>query len=355
MSYRIWIVPYRLQFIKPAGTSRGVYQYRDIHFVIVANDKGDFAIGECAPLPQLSVDDVADYSYRLAQAADEFALSGTLDRGRWERFPSIVFGIESAMQMLYSFDNQSIFLQGKKDIPINGLVWMNDFETMMAELDVKLQAGFKCIKLKIGAIDFDKELSLIRSIRDKYTSQQIEIRVDANGAFSPKEAPYKLEQLAKYDIHSIEQPIAAKQYEALAQLCSTSPLPIALDEELIGVDDEKKADFLRELSPQYIVLKPSLHGGLSGCSRWIAEAQSLNIDYWITSALESNIGLLAIADYTSQLPTDKPQGLGTGMLYRNNIDIPLHIEKGMLLLDKNFSSQYKSHIRSLCQQLIGNS
>ncbi len=352
MQYKVWLIPYRLEFIKPATTSRGAYSRRDIHFVIIQNDKGLYGIGEIAPLPRLSIDDVADFEEYLTKAAEEFSINGNLSEEEWEEFPSILFGFQTAMAMLDSFDKPSLFLQGKQRIPINGLVWMNDFDTMIAELEAKLNAGFSCIKLKIGAIDFDHELLLIKTIRQRYSREDIEIRVDANGAFSPQEAMNKLVQLDKFDIHSIEQPIARGQYDYLAKLCATSPLPIALDEELIGICGKDKKHFLERISPHYIVLKPSLHGGLSGCREWIYHAQQMGIDYWLTSALESNIGLLAIANWTSILPIDKPQGLGTGMLYANNIDIPLQIRQGFLSIDALFEKEYKNHIQSLCKQLL---
>src|SRR5690606_34324509 len=225
----------------------------------------------------------------------------------------------------------SEFTHGEKNIAINGLVWMADEAYMKKQIDTKLEHGFDCIKLKIGAIDFDKELALLSFIRDNFTPGQIEIRVDANGAFNKTEALNKLTQLSKNQLHSIEQPIKQKQEDAMADLCKITPLPIALDEELIGVFGyENKWKLLQKIKPQYIILKPSLVGGFKGSSEWIEIAEELSIGWWVTSALESNVGLNAIAQWTYTLGNHMPQGLGTGGLYTNNFDCPLEVKQGEL-------------------------
>ena len=246
---------------------------------------------------------------------------------RLAEWTSIRFGFETARQELCGWrDYPSRFDMGEHPITINGLVWMGDKATMLRRIEEKLDAGFRCVKLKIGAIDFDAELDLLRMVRGRFSRNEIELRVDANGAFSPGEAPRKLDALARYDLHSIEQPIKAGQWEAMAQLCATTPIPIALDEELVAcrkVTPELTAQMLDTIKPQYIILKPSLTGALSGTNEWIKAATERGIGWWITSALESNIGLSAIARYTASLSTQMPQGLGTGGLYTNNIPSPL--------------------------------
>lgn len=246
---------------------------------------------------------------------------------------SVPAGMENLTEL---FD--SPFGRGEEGITINGLVWMGTYEEMLARLEEKLQAGFHCVKLKIGAIDFFKELDLIKRIRDVYTKEQVELRVDANGGFLPENAMSQLEALAKYDIHSIEQPIKQHQWPKMAQLCRETPLPIALDEELIGVNVwSMKQALLDTVCPQYIILKPSLHGGIYGCNEWIELANQRGIGSWITSALESNIGLNAIAHYAAKVygsNVKMPQGLGTGQLFTDNIPMPLEIRGDKLFVVK---------------------
>lgn len=284
--------------------------------------------GECALFRGLGSDDRPEYEQVLAEACRLVGLlpfDEVLDRlAEWT---SIRFGFETARQELCGWrDYPSRFDKGEHPITINGLVWMGDKATMLRRIEEKLDAGFRCVKLKIGAIDFDAELDLLRMVRGRFSRNEIELRVDANGAFSPDEAPRKLDALARYDLHSIEQPIKAGQWEAMAQLCATTPIPIALDEELVAcrkVTPELTAQMLDTIKPQYIILKPSLTGALSGTNQWIKAATERGIGWWITSALESNIGLSAIARYTASLSTQMPQGLGTGGLYTNNIPSPL--------------------------------
>ena len=284
--------------------------------------------GECALFRGLGSDDRPEYEQVLAEACRLVGIlpfDEVLDRlAEWT---SIRFGFETARQELCGWrDYPSRFDKGEHPITINGLVWMGDKATMLRRIEEKLDAGFRCVKLKIGAIDFDAELDLLRMVRGRFSRNEIELRVDANGAFSPDEAPCKLDALARYDLHSIEQPIKAGQWEAMAQLCATTPIPIALDEELVAcrkVTPELTAQMLDTIKPQYIILKPSLTGALSGTNEWIKAATERGIGWWITSALESNIGLSAIARYTASLSTQMPQGLGTGGLYTNNIPSPL--------------------------------
>lgn len=322
--------PYRLQFKEPSGTSRGVMTYKDCYMVQLYDDTHPERVGwgECALFRGLGSDDRPEYEQVLAEACRLVGIlpfDEVLDRlAEWT---SIRFGFETARQELCGWrDYPSRFDMGEHPITINGLVWMGDKATMLRRIEEKLDAGFRCVKLKIGAIDFDAELDLLRMVRGRFSRNEIELRVDANGAFSPDEAPRKLDALARYDLHSIEQPIKAGQWEAMAQLCATTPIPIALDEELVAcrkVTPELTAQMLDTIKPQYIILKPSLTGALSGTNEWIKAAAERGIGWWITSALESNIGLSAIARYTASLSTQMPQGLGTGGLYTNNIPSPL--------------------------------
>jgi o-succinylbenzoate synthase len=325
---------YILNFKRPSGTSRGVMTQKETWFIII-EDNGKKGIGECGILRGLSVDDRLDYEEKLKWVCKNIHLGeGTL----WDElveFPSIQFGVETAFRSLEvstPFELfPSAFTEGEKDIVINGLVWMGDEDYMKHQIQEKLDAGFTCIKLKIGAIDFNHELALLEFIRTNFSANQIEIRVDANGAFTATDALNKLTELAKYQLHSIEQPIRQHQVEAMSELCDKTPLPIALDEELIGVFGyEKKEVLLSKIKPQYIILKPSLVGGFKGCEEWIAIAEKHSISWWVTSALESNIGLNAIAQWTFTLNNPLPQGLGTGALYTNNFDSPLVVKNGKL-------------------------
>lgn len=328
-------------FRQPAGTSRGVYTERK-SWLVSMSDGQHRGVGECAPLPQLSCDDIADYGQRLRSFCDEVERTGEIDVEAMRNYPSMLFGIETAMLSLRNgarlFDTP--FARGEVGIPMNGLVWMGTHDEMLSRMEEKLRQGFRCIKIKIGAIDFDDELDLIRRIRDRYTADEVEIRVDANGAFSSADAFGRLVQLSQLDLHSIEQPIRAGQWGDMAELCRDTPLPIALDEELIGVNDpQQKAQLLDIIKPQYIILKPSLHGGMHGCREWIDLARERGIGSWMTSALESNIGLNAIAQLCSALYGDNitmPQGLGTGQLFTDNIPMPLEIINSKLWITKRF-------------------
>lgn len=332
-----FILPRLLHFKQPAGTSRGVYTTRRIWYVLLTDSlTGRYGIGECAPLPTLSCDDLPSPVYEsiLEQACKQICETGDIDREALRPYPSILFGLETALRHLQTGSLRlwdTPFSRGEEGIPINGLIWMGNFEEMLRRIEEKMRSGFRCIKLKIGAIGFEQELELLTYIRRRFTPQEIELRVDANGAFTPEEAPEKLRRLAALELHSIEQPIRAGQWEAMADLCASTPLPIALDEELIGINRrEEKARLLDTVRPQYIILKPSLHGGISGSEEWIELALQRGIGYWVTSALESNIGLNAIAQWCATLHPTLPQGLGTGLLFTDNVECPLCIENDCL-------------------------
>ena len=328
-----------LHFKQPAGTSRGVYTTRKI-WLVQLSDGEKSGIGECAPLPDLSCDVLNDeiYEQKLNDFCWDLCQTGKIDVEAVRDYPSMLFGLETALLNLHNgnllFDTP--FSRGEEGIPINGLVWMGRYDEMLQRLEEKLDKGFRCVKLKIGAIDFDQELELIRRIRSRFSFHEVELRLDANGAFPFDEALYKLELLSQYAIHSIEQPIRQGQWAYMAELCRESPLPIALDEELIGVNDpEMKSHMLHIIKPRYIILKPSLHGGMAGCREWIQTAKEQGIGSWITSALESNIGLNAIAQFASDVygpQISMPQGLGTGQLFTDNIPMPLEIRGDQLYI-----------------------
>jgi o-succinylbenzoate synthase len=325
---------YILDFKLPSGTSRGVLTHKETWFIVLEKD-GKKGIGECGILRGLSVDDLPDYELKLAWTCQNIHLG---EEHLWNallHYPSIQFGVEMAFQSLSSSTPFSLFpsafTMGKGSIPINGLVWMGEPQFMKQQIEEKLAQGFSCIKLKIGAIDFEQELQLLHFIRANFTPDKIEIRVDANGAFDSSTALIKLNQLSEFKIHSIEQPIQKNDTDSMAELCKTTPLPIALDEELIGVFNyQEKEALLLKIKPQYIILKPSFIGGFRGTEEWIVLAEKYQIGWWITSALESNIGLNAIAQWTFLKQNLMPQGLGTGGLYTNNFDCPLTVADGKL-------------------------
>lgn len=331
-----------LHFKQPAGTSRGVYTERRLWLVSIS-DGDAVGVGECAPLLDLSCDALEPHIYNkvLRDFCDQMEQTGEIPYETMRDYPSMLFGLETAMLNLRRgnclFDTS--FARGEVGIPINGLVWMGSYEEMLKRLEEKLKLGFRCVKLKVGAIDFDKELDLVKRIRERFSHREVELRLDANGGFTPDEALYRLELLSQYAIHSIEQPIKQKQWAKMAELCRDAPLPIALDEELIGVNDPvAKRQMLRIIKPAYIVLKPSLHGGMMGCREWIDIAHEEGVGSWITSALESNIGLNAIAQFCSDVYGDAisfPQGLGTGQLFTDNIPMPLEIRGDKLWISKN--------------------
>ena len=325
---------YILNFKQASGTSRGILRSKETYFIIISSNKNK-GFGECGLFRGLSIDDRPDYEEKLQWLCNNIHLNKVDLLNQLKEFPSIQFGLEQA---LLSFKSKnpfelfpSEFTASKKAININGLIWMGSEAFMKQQIEDKLKAGFSTIKMKIGAIDFDTELSLLKSIRKDFSSKEIELRVDANGAFKPDKALEKLKRLSQFEIHSIEQPIKQGQFNEMADLCSKTPLPIALDEELIGVFNvTNKQKLLQTINPQYIILKPSLVGGFKGSEEWINLAEKQNIGWWITSALESNIGLNAIAQWTHSLGNLMPQGLGTGSLFINNFESPLEVKKGHL-------------------------
>ncbi|MDY3521721.1 o-succinylbenzoate synthase [Riemerella anatipestifer] len=316
---------YILNFKTPSGTSRGVLTTKETYFLEITDgiNKG---LGECGLFRGLSYDDVLDYEEKLNWLCENIHLAPDVLKEHLRHYPSIWIGYEQAMLNLSQDKNiyfPSDFTEGKDFIKINGLIWMGSVEFMQKQIEDKLSQGFDCIKLKIG-VDWISERQIISELRQIYPKNQLEIRVDANGAFTIEEAKTVLQQLADLEIHSIEQPIKAGQLEEVAKLCQNTPTPIALDEELIGVVQvEEKQKLLEKIKPQYIILKPSLVGGFSGTDEWINLAETLGIDWWITSALESNIGLNAIAQYTYTKQSKMPQGLGTGGLFTNNLETPI--------------------------------
>jgi len=335
---------YILDFKRASGTSRGVLTQKETWFIILENE-GKKGIGECGILRGLSIDDRPDYEEKLKWVCQNIHLGKQTLYDLLNEFPSIQFGVEMAFLSLESENPlelfSSDFTENNQSILINGLVWMGEPSYMKEQIEQKIAEGFNCIKLKIGAIDFEKELELLQFIRTHFDAKTIEIRVDANGGFSPEEALSKLNQLHKFDLHSIEQPIKQHQIAEMAELCGQTPFPIALDEELIGVFSlDDKEQLLQEIKPQYIILKPSLLGGFQGTQEWIKLAEKHNIGWWITSALESNIGLNAIAQFTFTLQSPLPQGLGTGGLYSNNFDSPLEVKEGQL----RYNTDLKWHI-----------
>ncbi|MGF1560420.1 MAG: o-succinylbenzoate synthase [Flavobacteriaceae bacterium] len=342
---------YILDFKKPSGTSRGVLTQKETWFLVV-EDNDRYGLGECGFFKGLSVDDAAGYQQKLEWVCANIHLGIDYLWHSLTDYPSIQFGVEQAFLSLASENPfelfASDFTRKESSIAINGLVWMGSESFMHEQIKQRLDDGFQCIKMKIGAIDFETELSILKSIRRKYSKEEIELRVDANGAFTASEALHKLQKLSDVGLHSIEQPISPGQRAELAKLCEISPLPIALDEELIGITSvTEKKKLIQTIRPQYIILKPSLIGGVKGSSEWIDEAEKLNVGWWVTSALESNIGLNAIAQWTFTLKKTMPQGLGTGSLYTNNIDSPLVVEKGTLYYDQH--KNWKTNlIKELC-------
>ena len=336
--YDIQIEERVFHFKEPAGTSRGIYTTRRSWFIHLTSPSfpGRKGVGECAPLPQLSCDElpgtdtagISRYLSRLRELCTKFEEEGEIDYPLMRPYPSMLFGLETALLHLQRgslalFDTP--YSRGEETIPINGLVWMGSHEEMLQRMEKKIEEGNRCIKLKIGGIDFEEELDLIKRVRQRFSHRELQLRVDANGAFSPAEALCKLEQLAQYAIHSIEQPVKVNQWGLMAQLCREAPIPIALDEELIGVNlPEMKRQMLNIITPAYIVLKPSVHGGMRGTAEWVEIAKEMGIGSWMTSALESHVGLNAVSQLAAKIygpHITLPQGLGTGKLYTDDIII----------------------------------
>ncbi|NOR87619.1 MAG: o-succinylbenzoate synthase [Bacteroidales bacterium] len=330
---RISIIKYPLYFKQAAGTSRGVLHKKNTWFIKVFEpvEPQEYGIGEINMFEGLSYDSRPDFYDKLKEMEQYPQIYIDNPNENLIEYPAIRFGLDTAILDFQQRRNRilfpSDFTKGDKGIPINGLIWMGDYSFMKTQIKQKLDAGFRCLKMKIGAINFETELDILKSIRQEYKEQDLELRVDANGAFDTDTAMDKRQRLAPYHIHSIEQPIKQGQWEFMAELCKSSPIDIALDEELIGIHDlKKKKELLEKIRPQYIILKPALTGGFAASQEWINLANDHSIDWWITSALESNIGLNAIAQWTYQLKTTNYQGLGTGQLFTNNINSPLKIK-----------------------------
>lgn len=328
-------------FKRPGGTSRGVLVTKDSWHLILYDDESPHVkgVGECSIIERLSLDDRPDFEKKLTEVVNKIdQIEYWLNDGLIE-FPSIRFGLETAIKDLKNGGERllfnSDFIEQGKGIPINGLVWMGEYSFMRDQIVEKIEAGYRCIKLKIGAINFQDELNLLKLIRKDFNDKEVELRVDANGAFSTEDALDKLKQLSEFNLHSIEQPIKQGQWESMSKLCETTPLPIALDEELIGIThNETINEMLGIIQPQYIILKPSLLGGFDQSEKYIQIADQKGIGWWVTSALEGNVGLNSIAQWTATLNNSMPQGLGTGQLFSNNIESPLYIETAKLYFDK---------------------
>lgn len=325
--------PHSLQFYKPARTSRNVMTKHEVGYLQLQHPDLGQGIGEIAPIPGLS----AESEMQVAEAIESL-LKGKLEENEIKRLPSSVFfGLETALLDLTGF---APFIWNKRvlenpQIPINGLVWMNPAPGMRSEALLKAAEGYACIKLKVGGVDFEDEINILQELRSLFSPEKLTIRLDANGAFSPNDAMLKLERLAQFSIHSIEQPIKAGQWQQMNELAKHSPIDIALDEELIGLQStEQKEQMLDAVQAAYIILKPSLHGGIQGCDEWIDLALKRNMKWWATSALESNVGLNSIAQWLLNHPIQLPQGLGTGMLYSNNIASPWEVKNGFLCFDQ---------------------
>jgi o-succinylbenzoate synthase len=322
---------YALQFTFDAGTSRGVLRQKESFFILQKNPNGLF-VGECSPIPGLSPDPPESFAQRMVELIQGLNENTSFTPDWIGQFPSIRFGLETLRRQASGpwFNAPTPFVSGQMGIPINGLVWMGTPQVMRERMTQKLKEGYRVIKLKIGAVGWEDEQQLIRECRRAFPAGDLEIRVDANGAFSPEKAPQVLDFLALQSVHSIEQPIAPGQWEEMARLCSQSPVPIALDEELIGLDPHSQGSLVAQLGAQFLILKPSLLGGAEATRAWVEVARQHQMGWWLTSALESNVGLFAIARLAEELGIDRPQGLGTGGLYHNNIPGTLEIRHAAL-------------------------
>ena len=331
-----------LNFIIPGKTSRDVLSKKDSWFLVLKDIK-NYGIGECSIIPGLSLDNIHEIELKLKQACDDISKGKQINYETYNQFPALKFAIETAYHSLEECNSpfqlfDSDFTNKKKGIPINGLIWMGDITFMKKQIKSKLDNGFNCLKLKVGSLEFESEIKLLKNLRKEFNKKDLEIRLDANGAFTKETALEKLKRLSDFSIHSIEQPIKPKQFNEMAKICELSPLPIALDEELIGVNSSSEREkLLDSIKPQFLILKPSLLGGFKDSNEWIHFAEKRNIKWWSTSALESNVGLNAIAQWVSTKENNLRQGLGTGMLFSNNIQSPLDIEGDELFLKNDKS------------------
>lgn len=337
MSYSATITKHLLEFKIPAKTSRNTLADKEVWILTLNTLKQPdiFGVGEISPLKGLSIDDTEDFEDKLEQVVDEINNGEDFRELNIEKLPAIQFGLETALLDLNNGGKRQIFntplYKGELKLPINGLVWMASRENMLAQAIAKIEAGFNCVKFKVGALDFDEECRMLEQLRKKYSAFKVEIRLDANGAFLQSEALEKLNELKRFEVHSIEQPIKQKQWDVMEALCAQTPIDIALDEELIGLNPNNEGKkMLKYINPQYIILKPGLLGGFTATEKWIDLAQKSGIGWWVTSALESNIGLNAITQFASKYPIKMPQGLGTGQLYTNNFESPLNMENGFI-------------------------
>ncbi len=328
-----------LEFLKPSGTSRGILHSKKSWYIKVWDDSNSsiYGLGECGPIKGLSLDPIRLIKSKLKELTKNINHYKSIDL---DEYPCIQFGLETALLDLTNGGKKIIynntFSNGNLPIYINGLIWMGNKDTMLQQVKSKINQGFRCLKLKIGAINFEEEVSIIKNIRNQFNANDLELRLDANGAFNFKSVDNKLKVLSKYSIHSIEQPISPGEHKQMKKLCSSSPISIALDEELIPVNNLKlKEELISFIKPHYIILKPSLLGGLKKTKEWISVAEKYNIGWWITSALESNIGLNAISQFTAQFNNKLPQGLGTGKIYKNNIPSFLEQKGEYLKVNKN--------------------
>ncbi len=325
---------YTLNFRDPAGTSRGILKVKDSYFLFL-EDSGARGLGECGLLRGLSADDRPDYEDKLEELCQNLKQDSSKNlEASLDEWPSIQAGLEMALLDLKSENHilfPSDFTDGYERQSINGLIWMGDLDFMKSQIRSKIEAGFLVLKMKIGAIGLEQEMQVLRDIREEYSPAELQLRVDANGAFTPQEASGVLDELYNLGIHSIEQPIKAGNIKAMADLCKNSPMPIALDEELIGVfKEEEKIQLLDEIKPRFIILKPSFLGGFKASEKWIDYAEERGIGWWVTSALESNVGLSAIAQWNYNLYGHLASGLGTGSLYTNNFTSPLETIRGTI-------------------------
>lgn len=336
-------IPYTLRFAFEAITSREHMLAKPTYFIKVWDDEYPevAGVGECALFRGLSYDDRADYTFVLSRVCEEIHV---FNSEALKDYPSIVFGVETALADLHNGGHMlpfpSDWTDGRCGLPINGLVWMGTAEEMERRAAEKIDEGFRCVKLKIGGCDFESELHILDRLRRRFGPEKLEIRLDANGAFKADEALDRLRRLAVFDIHSIEQPVAAHQWDAMRMICEESPIDIALDEELIGiVDDAGRQQMLEAIRPNYIILKPALCGGFSGSESWIKAAAEAGVKWWVTSALESNIGLNALAQWVATLHNDMPSGLGTGQLYTNNFRSAVERRGPMLYYNPNVAPE----------------
>ncbi len=340
MIKKAWCTERVLRFTNAAITSRNTLVDKTSHFICLEDEDGNVGIGECSPIYGLSLETREELDKKISEVI--YLLNHKTNPSSLElnQFPSLKFAVETAYLDLQAGGKQILFdtpfTRGEESIKINGLIWMGSLDSMNFQLNSKVRKGFNCIKIKVGSHNFENEIEFLRLLREKH-GWDIELRLDANGAFSASEALKKLEIMSEFKIHSIEQPIQTKKWKELNEICSKSPIPIALDEELIGSYGEEKNELLESIRPQYIILKPSLLGGLNECSDWVKKAEKLGIGWWATSFLESNLGLNAIAQWTSTFNLTLPQGLGTGQIYENNIEGPLRLDGENLSHQVSFS------------------